>query len=60
MLPESVKLRRWPDSKKIGAENIVNHLEEALARARAILGLPPEGDPTQRGKVREGAGKQVA
>jgi SulP family sulfate permease len=36
------KLHRWPESKAIGRENVVAGIDEALARARTLLGLSPE------------------
>ena len=51
------KLARWPESSAIGHENIVSNIDQALRRARHMLGLPPqEPDDRQRGD----RGKQVA
>jgi SulP family sulfate permease len=53
------KLRRWPDSDRFGAANIVGHIEEALQRARTVLGMSPDGKPSTQ-KSPDASGKQVA
>ena len=40
-----VKLRRWPESEAIGQQDIVSNIDQALARAREIVPLPPP-EPT--------------
>jgi sulfate permease, SulP family len=51
------KLARWPGSSTIGHENIVSNIDQALRRARHMLGLPPQ-EPDDR--QRDDRGKQVA
>jgi len=48
-------LRQSSYLERIGPENVARNIDQALRRARQILGLPPDGgDPNQRRKKKRG------